>query len=339
MGGTDQTASTTRATGPRPGAAPAHRGVAFGLRISGRFPAPGLWTGVGAAAMRRAMLELVSPLALERSWPEREAERLLRLSTGVDGPDLVVETHPERGHLVRAEGFGSYLIARDGRRILLAAGRVEDWRWQRLLTAQALPIAALAQGLGLLHASAVELDGRILAFAGASSAGKTTLAARLVLAGATFLSDDVLALERVGDEVIAHPGPALMNLRRSGAGTFDTGERARLGAELGRDPGATRLRVARKAEASPLNAIYLLRPSRSRKAGARVERLGRSANSQLLGAAFGTAIRTPARLVRHLDLCAHLAERVPVFSLATPTQVPPDALAETVLRHAGGSAP
>jgi hypothetical protein len=335
MRGGASTSSAQGPSGPRPGAAPPRHGVAFGLRISGAFPAPGLWTGVGTAAMRRASLEIVPPRTLARSWSETQAERLLRLSTGRDGPDLVVEAHPKRGYMVRADGFGAYLIAADGRRIRLEAGPVEDWRWQRLLTAQALPIAALAQGLGLLHASAVQLEGRILAFAGASSAGKTTLAARLVLAGGTFVSDDVLALERVEDEVIAHPGPALMNLRESGAPVFDARERARLGAELGRDLGGARLRVPRKAGASPLSAIYLLRPGTNGRGGVRVERLGAPATPQLLGAAFGTAIRTRARLIRHLDLCAHLARRLPVFALEAPTQVPPDALARAVLRHAG----
>jgi hypothetical protein len=329
------TPSREAPTGPPPGAAPSRQGVAFGLRISGSFPAPGLWTGLGTTDMRRASLEIVPPLTLARSWSGHQAERLLRLSTGRDGPDLVVDADPTRGYMVRADGFGAYLIAADGREVRLASGEGEDWRWQRLLTAQALPIAALAQGLELLHASAVQLHGRVLALAGASSAGKTTLAARLMLAGASFVSDDVLALERVEDEVVAHPGPALMNVRDSRAQLFDARERARLGAELGRDLGGARLRVPRKAGATPLGAIYLLRPGTERSGGVRVKRLAVPAASQLLGAAFGTAIKTRARLIRHLDLCAHLARRVPMVALEAPPQATPDALAEAVLRHAG----
>ena len=256
MPGGASTPSTVAQTGAPSGAAP-RRGVAFGLRISGAFPAPGLWTGAGTAARCRASLEIVPPETLTCSWSEVQTEQILRLPAGGNRPDLLVEAHPTRGYLVRAEGFGAYLIAADGRRVRLAAGQVEDWRWQRLLTAQVLPIAALLQGLELLHASAVQLRGRVLAFTGAGSGGKTTLAARLLLAGANFVTDDVLAIERVDDEVIAHPGPALMNLRLSKAGIFDARERARLGAELGRDGGGARLRVTREGGCVPAGR-YLL---------------------------------------------------------------------------------
>jgi hypothetical protein len=309
--------------------------MAFGLRLSGEFPAPGLWSGVGSPAMPRVSLEVVEPAVLARSWSALEAERRLRLPVGPEGPVLAIDHHPRLGHLVRAGGFGAYLIATDGRRVQLAPGRVEAWRWQRLLTAQVLPIAALAQGLELLHASAVALNGRVLAFAGATGAGKSTLAARLLLGGAGFVADDVLALQRVQDDVIAHPGPALMNLRGSSSHSFDPRELARLGVELGRDEAAARLRVRRRAGASPLHAIYLLNRSASRGGGVEVKRLGPPVTSELLGTAFGTAITTRARLIRHLDLCAHLARRVPIFSLEVPAGAAPDAVAGTVVQHTG----
>jgi len=237
---------------------------------------------------------------------------------------------------VRADGFGAYLIDPDGRRILLAPGPVESWRWQRLLTAQAIPIAALLQGLELFHASAVELDGRVLAFAGGSGAGKSTLATWLLLGGATFVADDVLALEREGDGVIAHPGPPLMNLRESTLRWLDPDERARVGMELGCDEGGTRVHVRRRAGARPLHAIYLLRPRRARDIHFR--RLSPPKPAQLLGAAFGSAIKTPERLVRRLDLCAHLARHIPVFELEAPPNAPPHAIAEALLDHAGARA-
>ena len=319
----------------RPAAAPGRHGVAFGLRISGDFEAPGLWTGTGMAATRRASLSIVSPATLARSWSEPESECLMRVKAGRDGPTLLVDAHPAHGYLVQASGFGAYQVAADGRRIRAAPAPVEAWLWQRLLTAQVLPIAALAQGLDLLHASAVSVDGRVLAFSGASGTGKTTLAARLVLAGATFVSDDVLALERTGDGLLAHPGPPLLNLRESGPRVFDADERDRLGVELGRDEAAARVRVLRRASPAPLHAIYLLRRSNARGGHVRIEPVRAHAAPQLLGAAFGTAIRTPVRLIRHLDLCAHLARSVPVIALEAPADMPADALAQAVLRHAG----
>jgi hypothetical protein len=314
----------------------ARHGVAYGLRLTGAFPAGGLWSGVGRAEMRSASLEIVSPAALDRSWSARGSEPLLRMPVTRGGPVLAVDAHPHGGYLVRADGFGSYLIVPDGRRVLVAPGPVQSWRWQRLLTAQAVPVAALLQGLELFHASAVQIDGRVVAFTGASGAGKTTLAARLLLAGATFVADDVLALEREGNLVIAHPGPALMNLRESTRPFVDAQERAKLGAELGRDEGGARLRVRRKAQARPLGAIYLLRPRQGRSGGVRLKRLSPPSPAELLGAGFGSAIRTPDRLVRRLDLCAHLARCIPVFEVDAPMRATPDAVAEAVLRHARG---
>jgi len=54
------------------------------------------------------------------------------------------------------------------------------------------------QGEHPLHASAVAVDGRAIAIAGASGSGKSTLAAKLCIAGASFVTDDLLRLTRDG---------------------------------------------------------------------------------------------------------------------------------------------
>ena len=136
--------------------------------------------------------------------------------------------------------------------------------------------------------------------------------------------------------MIAHPGPPLMNLRESTLRWLDSEERARIGMELGRDEGGARLHVRRRAQARPLQAIYLLRPRRARDI--HLKRLSPPKPAQLLGAAFGSAIRTPERLVRRLDVCAHLARHVPVFELEAPANAPPHAIAEALLDHAGARA-
>jgi hypothetical protein len=332
------TAAIARAA---PAAAPSptvlRQGVAYGLRLTGDFPARGLWSGVGSADLRCASLDSVPLPELAAAWSADGGAPLLRSQARPRRSGFAVEAHPKSGYLVRSGGFGAYLISRDGRRILLAPGPVESWRWQRLLTAQALPVAALVQGLELFHASAVQIGGRVVAFAGASGTGKTTVAARLLLAGATFVADDVLALERERDAVIAHPGPALMNLRHTTPALFSHSEREQLGVELGRDQGGARVLVRRKAQARPLRALYLL-DRRGRCTGSvHLRRLTPPSPAQLLAAAFGSAMRTPERLVRRLDLSAHLAQHVPVFELTAPRQAPPDALAEMVLRHVRGA--
>jgi hypothetical protein len=308
-------------------------GVAFGLEIAGAFRAPGLWTG--GSLPRKLSLELVPEEALACSgagWEPR-----CRVPLDATGRTLALDAHRQHGYLVHADGFGSYVIARDGRRVGMAPGPVAAWRWQRLLTAQVLPIAALAQGLDLFHASAVAVEGRVLAITGESGAGKTTLAAQLMLSGAEFVCDDALAIERADGRLIAHCGPPLMNLRESTATLLRPAERRRLGEELGSDESGPRLRVRGSRAALPLGAFFVLRRG-ARRSGVRIRRLSPPAPDLLLGAGFGTAIRTSDRLVRWLDVCARIAASTPVYTVESAAHVPPSAVAATI-REALGSSP
>lgn len=69
-----------------------------------------------------------------------------------------------------------------------------------LLTWAAPHLLAL-RGRPVLHAAAVEEDGGVLAFAGASGAGKTTTARAFAAAGATLVTEDLLILADDGDVV------------------------------------------------------------------------------------------------------------------------------------------
>src|SRR5262249_51652752 len=71
-----------------------------------------------------------------------------------------------------------------------------------------------------LHASAVAIRGRAVAFVGPSGAGKSTLAAALAQRGFSVLSDDLLALSAQGDTLLAHPGVPWLRLRRTSVDTL-----------------------------------------------------------------------------------------------------------------------
>jgi serine kinase of HPr protein (carbohydrate metabolism regulator) len=58
-----------------------------------------------------------------------------------------------------------------------------------------------------LHASCVAIDGRAVLIEGASGAGKSDLALRLIDRGATLVSDDYTFLRRDGTQLIASPPP------------------------------------------------------------------------------------------------------------------------------------
>ena len=169
-----------------------------------------------------------------------------------------------------------------------------------------LPLAATLRGLEVFHAAGVVLDGRAQMLCGAAGAGKTSLAAHLVLGGADLLSDDVVALD---DRLMAHPGTAVLRLREAEAGRVTSAPTSRLGA---RDEAAGRMRIAATAavEARPLSALHLLERTAD---GAGIEPLEHPSPIELLGSTFNLSVQTPTRLIRQLDLCARIAREVPIF--------------------------
>lgn len=77
-------------------------------------------------------------------------------------------------------------------------------------------LALAPEGGFLLHAASVIREGRAHVFAGASGAGKTTLA-RLAPADATLLTDEVSYVRREGEGYVAYGTPFAGELARPGA--------------------------------------------------------------------------------------------------------------------------
>ncbi len=69
------------------------------------------------------------------------------------------------------------------------------------------------QGSPLLHASAVEHEGRALAVIGPSGTGKSTVAMLLCGAGARLVTDDTLRVSPEGEGFVAHAGGTQIRLR------------------------------------------------------------------------------------------------------------------------------
>lgn len=77
-----------------------------------------------------------------------------------------------------------------------------------------LRVALHAPARLFVHAAAVAWEGRVIAILGHSFAGKSTLAAALVRAGAPYLSDEYTVLDADG---LVHPYPRPIHLRRGSA--------------------------------------------------------------------------------------------------------------------------
>jgi hypothetical protein len=172
--------------------------------------------------------------------------------------------------------------------------------------------------LEVLHASAVEIDGHVVGVLGPSGMGKSSLAAQLVLQGATFFTDDVLALESGADgHLRAHPGLSVLALRVNERDALREGQAETLGSILSRG-GKTHYVVAQPSRSAPLGALYFLE-RHSEKESLLIERILAPSPTMLLGSTFEGTVRTAARLHCQLDVCAKLAEQVPMFNLRVPS--------------------
>ncbi len=305
------------------------RGNAFGIEIEATFPVPDL-PPEPAGSYPHTRLILAEAREIERAWPSAEAETALRRTLPDGSPVMVVSRHDDVGFQVWAPRYGRHLVSADGSSVSSALPRIAPWRWERLLFAQVLPLAAALRGRELFHASAVSLAGGTFAFVGLSGAGKSSVAAHLVARGASLVTDDVLALERRGDGVTAFPGAALAGLDRGELAAMTPAGRKRVGRRLGV---THKIHLAAPVVTSPgpLRAVYFLARGSSR--AIEIKRTTAMA-VQLLGSSFLAYLDRPAQLVQHLDVCAHIAERVPTYEVASPSSAQAVEVAAVVEAHA-----
>lgn len=117
-------------------------------------------------------------------------------------------------YLLHFPGIGR-LYVRGGE--LIVAERIpgapdgDDGLWRLILGAGAT-IAGFRRGMTPLHASAVAAGENCVAFAGQSSAGKSTLAALLTTLGFPLFSDDLCLARPDGDRYLVGPGPGQSRL-------------------------------------------------------------------------------------------------------------------------------
>ncbi len=209
------------------------RATVFGLDVWADIPLSFLQGASARATGRSIDLSGRAGGAEALGWPE--GAELISDQLEPDGTaSFRIESHPEAGYLLWGPSYGAHLLSTDGRRLRCAPGDAGEEAWQRLLIAQVLPFAAVLNGLEVFHASAVVIDGQAVAFVGPSRSGKTSLALELCRHGASFLADDVLALERDGTVLVGHPGTPVAGLDHAEA------ERGAAGLGAGGDPGGQR---------------------------------------------------------------------------------------------------
>lgn len=278
----------------------------FGGTLSTDVPFPELPTG-GNPSRRWLIRESRNPPATPLGVLAGEDE--------VDGSIRVRLYLGEAGHTLQYDDTGTFLIASDGHEITWSPGSDPDPECVRLdVLGRVLPLALQLQGHLCLHASAVALDDRAIAFIAPKFHGKSTLAQAVVNAGGSLVTDDVLPVDP-GDQVQVLPGVQRTRLWADSARFVGVGQPTEPGGKLYVDLHPSQLSNA----PLPLEAIYLLSPGTS-DAGTTAAG-DRDALSQL---------HATMELVRHsklgpltsgrgaaevLDRAAEVATRIPVYRL------------------------
>ncbi len=122
------------------------------------------------------------------------------------------------------------------------------------------------RGITALHASAVEIDGRAIVFAGHAGAGKSTTVGAFAVRGFPIIADDTVTVSRRHDGWVTAPGYPRLRLWPDAANALDDPGRRTLLAP-GRNGSTHRYHMDLTApgrrftgETLPIGAIYLLEP-------------------------------------------------------------------------------
>ncbi|MBC7601606.1 MAG: hypothetical protein H7255_02965 [Ramlibacter sp.] len=234
-----------------------------------------------------------------------------------DGSALSHFYQVEDGYLLRFPELADFEISANGE-------AVQAWPTPRtpaevlnhLYLNQVLPLAASRRGALVLHASAIDLGDKAIAFVGTSGAGKSTLAASFASAGLGFLTDDGLLLEWTGSQYLALPTHSSIRLCADSYGAI-TGRKHPFAARNNK----RRLRADETLrfcdEPRPLAAIFLL----GRSDVSRVEiapLAAERAMPHLAANAFFLSSGEPALLQAHFEHLCRAAQLGIAYTLDYP---------------------
>jgi energy-coupling factor transporter ATP-binding protein EcfA2 len=169
-------------------------------------------------------------------------------------PGLLLLKHPSAGRL----------LAREGREIVVEPVTDDLGDLRPYVLSSGFAAICIQQGLVLLHASAVAIDGHAVAFAGPSGAGKSTLLGAFVAAGHSAIADD-LSLIEPGAEGPARiwAAPGYLRLWPDSVRALGFNDRP----TIQEFSWSSKLQLSLDANAAdgpwPLSAIYLLTGERS----------------------------------------------------------------------------
>jgi hypothetical protein len=258
------------------------------------------------------------PLCPPRRWFHRWRQP--------DGRRWLSFARHAEGYLLRFRGLADFDVRPRVRQIDgYRPSTTPDHTFNHLLLDQVLPLVGGSAHRLMLHASVVEVDGRAVAFLGATRHGKSTLAAALARRGHTVLSDDCCVVcESAAGLAVAPTYPGLRLFPEDIDGIFGT---SRTGLtpvahyspkrRIVLEPVATRIALPRV----PLGAFYVIAPQAPEAVGGAVhisERHGRDGVLDIVGVTFYLDVESAERAREGFALAADAASVCPVRLLSLP---------------------
>lgn len=234
---------------------------------------------------------------------------------------MVREGDLPEGFRLDIPGVARFVISA-GRAIAVQPAKGAEEREVRLyLLGSAMGAALHQRGILPLHANAVAIDGRALAFTGRSGIGKSTLAAWFHDEGYPILADDVCVVRTDHGLVRAYPGLPRLRLWED---ALEASGRAAADHQMSfHAAGDARQKYDVALEGSgvvreplPLGALFVLGEGPE----LRIERLGGSEAVEAISANTyrGRLIGDVGDSAGHVEACLAIARSVPVLRLERP---------------------
>lgn len=187
-----------------------------------------------------------------------------------------------------------------------------------LATGGFLAFQLYLRGHVVLHASAVEVAGRALAFVGHSGMGKSTMAALMCADGAHMVTDDVLRVDLTAGGPRARLGATDVRLRKGADVLAESFERELPGRRTSVDDRQVLRLAATAGDDLPLDALVVPSPTRT---GTSVELTRLSSKDALFALlSFPRLLgwKDPAVLRRTFDSLSALVAQTPVYVASVP---------------------
>ena len=231
----------------------------------------------------------------------------------------------EAGYVLRFSVYADFLIMDSGTRIQCVPRLGTPHNTIRhLFLDQVMPLVLSLRGDIVLHASAVAISGKAVAFIGDTGRGKSTIACYLTKAGHNLLTDDCLVVRRYGSDFVVHPTyPGLRVMPKSLAsvwgGTVDLPDVAHYSRKKRLGPNIESFTFAQGP--IPLGTLYFLVdpawPAIPSENAAQITPMPpRDTLIELIRSSFRLDFQDRPRLAMELRNCHSLAKSAQFFWLA-----------------------